>query len=67
MLFRQLNWRQLSTLISVTLTLNFCLASWSILVNAEEVNLSSSQNRVNFPQPKQRNTRKRPGTACARL
>ena len=59
MLFKQLNWRQLSTLIGVTLTFNFCLASWSILVNAEEVNFSSYQNRVNLPQPKRRNTRKK--------
>ena len=67
MLFRQLNFPQLLTVIGLTISLNFCLASCSPLVNAKEANLSSNQDRVNRHQQQRRTIQKRGGLPIHRI
>ena len=67
MLFRQLHFSQLLTVIGLTISLNFCLASCSPLVNAKEANLSSNQDRVNRHQQQRRTIQKRGGLPIHRI
>ena len=67
MLFRQLNFSQLLTVIGLTISLNFCLASCSPFVNAKEANLSSNQDKVNRHQQQRRTIKKRGGLPIHRI
>ena len=65
--WRQLNFSPIATVIGLTITLNFCLASCFPLVKAEEANLSNDKSRVNLSQEERRTIQKRGGLPIHRI
>ena len=67
MLFRKQNFSKISTVIGLTISLNFCLISLPTLVNAEEAKLTPNKSQLNVSAKERRKMRKRGGFPVHRV
>ena len=67
MLFRKQNFSKIATVMGLTITLNFCSASLSTFVNAEEANFTPNNRKVNVNTKQRRRIKKRGGLPIHRV
>ena len=67
MLFREQDFSKIATVIGLTISLNFCWASLSTSVNAEEANFTPNKSRVNVKTKERRKIKKRGGLPIHRV